>query len=125
MSPDSADRILERARKVLEIEGNAILEHIPRLGGSFVTLVRRILALQGRVAVCGVGKSGTIGEKIVATLASTGTPALILRALDAIHGDLGMLSTGDLLIAISHSGETVEILRAVNGARALGVERPL
>ncbi|MGH9362084.1 MAG: KpsF/GutQ family sugar-phosphate isomerase [Thermoanaerobaculia bacterium] len=116
-----ADRILERARRILEDEGNAILAKRGALGGSFVSLVRRILALPGRVVVTGIGKSGIIGEKIAATLSSTGTPAFFLRPVDALHGDLGTLQRGDLLLAISNSGETEEVLAVALAAKGLGL----
>src|SRR2546426_9976816 len=85
-----ADRILERARWILSEEGNAILRKRSDLGAAFVELVQRIMALPGRVIVTGLGKSGIIGEKIAATLSSTGTPAFFLKPVDALHGDLGM-----------------------------------
>ncbi len=116
-----SERILERARWILEEEGNAILRKRGQLGPPFVQLVRRILDLPGRVAVTGVGKSGIIGEKISATLSSTGTPAIFLKPVDALHGDLGMLRAGDLLLAISNSGETEEVLTVAFAAKGLGV----
>jgi len=116
-----SDRILESARRILDEEGNAILRKKDQLGQPFVQLVRRILALPGRVAITGVGKSGIIGEKISGTLSSTGTPALFLKPVDALHGDLGALRDDDLLIAISNSGETEEVLAVVFAARGLGV----
>ena len=115
------DRILAEARHILEEEGHAILKKRDHLGAPFVALVRRILALPGRVAVTGIGKSGIIGEKIAATLASTGTPAVFLKPVDALHGDLGSLSRKDLLLAISNSGETEEVLAVAIAAKGLGV----
>src|SRR5206468_11029648 len=79
------------------------------------------LELPGRVVVTGVGKSGLIGEKMAATLSSTGTPSFFLKPVDALHGDLGMLMAGDLLLAISNSGETEEVLAVVLAAKGLGV----
>ena len=116
-----ADRTLSRARSILAEEGNAILRKRDQLGPSFVELVRRVLELPGRVVVTGVGKSGLIGEKIAATLSSTGTPSFFLKPVDALHGDLGMLKAGDLLLAISNSGETEEVLAVVLAAKGLGV----
>lgn len=113
--------ILEEARRILEEEGKAILKKRDHLGEPFVRLVRRILNLPGRVAVTGVGKSGIIGEKIAATLSSTGTPAIFLKPVDALHGDLGALSAGDLLMAISNSGETEEVLAVAMAAKGIGV----
>jgi arabinose-5-phosphate isomerase len=115
------DHILAEARRILEEEGNAILKKRDHLGAPFVALVRRVLALPGRVAVTGIGKSGIIGEKIAATLASTGTPAVFLKPVDALHGDLGSLSGSDLLLAISNSGETEEVLAVAVAAKGLGV----
>lgn len=116
-----ADRIIQRARWILDEEGNAILRKKGQLGPEFVELVRRILALPGRVVVTGVGKSGIIGEKIAATLSSTGTPASFLKPVDALHGDLGTLRTGDLLLCISNSGETEEVLAVAMAAKGLGI----
>jgi arabinose-5-phosphate isomerase len=121
MVPMDSDRILLEARRILEEEGNAILKKRDQLGASFVALVQRILDLPGRVAVTGIGKSGIIGEKIAATLTSTGTPAVFLKPVDALHGDLGALSRGDLLVAISNSGETEEVLAVAIAAKGLGV----
>lgn len=115
-------RILSRARSLLEEEGNAILRRAARLETPFCRLVERILDLDGHVVVTGVGKSGLIGEKISATLSSTGTPSFFLRPVEALHGDLGMLRGSDVLLAISNSGETTEVLAVVSAARGLGVE---
>ncbi len=117
----NSDLVLSRARKILDVEGNAILQKRAHLGPSFVKLAERILRLEGRVAVTGVGKSGIVGEKIAATLSSTGTPALYLKPVDALHGDLGALTAGDLLLAISNSGETEEVLAVAAAAKGLGV----
>jgi arabinose-5-phosphate isomerase len=114
--------LLDRAREIVREEGEAVLRKGRQLGQGFVDLARRILRLEGRVVITGVGKSGIIGEKIAATLSSTGTPACFLRPVDALHGDLGMLSPRDLLLAISSSGETAEVLAVVEAAQELGVE---
>ncbi len=119
--PASSERILASARRVLAAEGTAVLDAAARLGEPFCRLVDAILRLPpGRVAVTGVGKSGIIGMKIAATLASVGTPAFFLKPLDAVHGDLGMVSHEDLLLALSHSGETAEILSVVFAAKNIG-----
>ena len=110
----------ETARKVLEIEAEAIRELIPRLGESFDRAVETLLACTGRVVVTGMGKSGLIGQKISATLASTGTPSLFLHPAEAIHGDLGRIVKGDVLLAVSNSGDTEEILALVEWVRRLG-----
>ena len=103
--------IIQKAADCLKQEADAIKALIPRLGEDFIRAVQLIRECKGKVVVTGVGKSGHIGSKIAATLASTGTPAFFLNPLDAYHGDLGMLSSDDLLLAISYSGATEELLR--------------
>ena len=111
----------ELARKVLEIEAQAIRDLIPRLDGSFDRAVEALLACTGRVVVTGMGKSGIIGQKISATLASTGTPSLVLHPADAIHGDLGRIVKGDLVLAVSSSGDTEEMLALLPTLKRLDV----
>ena len=118
--PDN-DQTLKRAREVLQIEADSILALRDRLGDEFVRLVEMILALEGKVVVTGVGKSMIVGQKIAATMCSTGTPAVSLDATAALHGDLGVLAKGDLLIAISNSGEAPELINVVFAARDLDV----
>ncbi len=101
---------LATARKVLEIEAEAIRELIPRLDESFDRAVETLFGCTGRVVATGMGKSGIIAQKISATLASTGTPSLFLHPAEAIHGDLGRIVKGDVLLAVSNSGDTEEIL---------------
>jgi arabinose-5-phosphate isomerase len=96
---------------VLESEAAAIRSLVPRLGESFLRALDLLIGCRGRVVVTGMGKSGIIGRKIAATLASTGTPALFLHPAEGIHGDLGMLSRSDVVIALSNSGETEELVR--------------
>ena len=103
--------IIHRAVECLECESQAIQALIPRLDDRFLQAVEAIRDCKGKIVVTGVGKSGHIGSKIAATLASTGTPAFFLNPLDAYHGDLGMLSSEDLVLAISYSGATEELLR--------------
>lgn len=103
--------MLEFARKVLETEADAIRSAISRLNDNFIKAVSAIMACKGRVVVTGIGKSGIIGKKIVATLSSTGTPSLFLHPAEAFHGDLGMITKGDVVIMLSFSGETEEILK--------------
>lgn len=110
--------ILDTARRVLQIEADSIREQIGNLGPSFVRAVEEIAASKGRLCVTGLGKSGLIGQKIAATLASTGTPAFFLHAAEASHGDLGMLVAGDVVLALSSSGESPEIARLLDFARA-------
>src|SRR5512134_3535122 len=109
----------ETARKVLEIESQAIRELIPRLDASFDRAVDLLFACTGRVVVTGMGKSGIIAQKISATLSSTGTPSLYLHPADAIHGDLGQVVKGDVVLAISHGGATDEILALIPQVRRL------
>ena len=111
----------EIARKVLELEARAILNLIPRLGEAFDRAVEALHACKGRVVVTGMGKSGLIGTKIAATFSSTGTPSLFLHPAEALHGDIGMVVPGDLVLAISHSGETEELLRLLELIRRLDV----
>lgn len=109
--------ILESARKVLQIEADSIREQIRNLGPPFVQAVETIASSRGRLCVTGIGKSGLVGQKIAATLASTGTPAYFLHAAEASHGDLGMLVPGDIVLALSYSGETPEVVRLLDFAR--------
>ena len=110
--------ILETARRVLQIEADSIREQIGNLGPTFVRAVEEIAACRGRLCVTGLGKSGLIGSKMASTLASTGTPAYFLHAAEASHGDLGMLAAGDIVLALSASGESPEIVRLLEFARA-------
>jgi len=115
-------RVLELGRETLAIEADAIRALHARLGDddSFVNAAQLILACKGRVVVSGMGKSGHIGRKIAATLASTGTPAFFMHPGEAAHGDLGMVTAGDVLIAISNSGESSEILDILPAVKRLG-----
>ena len=111
---------LALARKVLQIEAAAILDLVDRVDGRFDRAVRLLLDCRGRVIVTGMGKSGIISRKIAATLSSTGTPATFLHPAEAIHGDLGIIQTDDVVLALSHSGETYEILRLLEAIKRLG-----
>lgn len=108
--PVDAARALALAREVLTTEANAILALSTRIGAAFVATVELILHCKGRVVVCGIGKSGHIGRKLAATLASTGTPAFFVHPTDASHGDLGMITPDDVVIMLSNSGETDELM---------------
>jgi arabinose-5-phosphate isomerase len=110
----------ETARKVLEIESEAIRELIPRLDKTFDRAVETLHTCTGRVVVTGMGKSGLIGQKITATLSSTGTPSLFLHPAEATHGDLGRIVKGDVLVALSNSGDTEELLGLASWAKRLG-----
>jgi arabinose-5-phosphate isomerase len=111
---------LSLARKVLETEAAAILALVDRLDERFDRAVRLLLDCRGRVIVTGMGKSGIICRKIAATLSSTGTPALFLHPAEAIHGDLGVITADDVIVALSHSGETEELLRLLETIKRLG-----
>ena len=102
--PFDAEQALTLARKTFEIEAAAVLGLAGRVGAEFAEAVGLMLACQGRVVVMGMGKSGHIGRKIAATLASTGTPAMFVHPAEASHGDLGMIKSVDLVLAISNSG---------------------
>ena len=108
------------ARKVLQTEAAAILALVERLDGGFERAVALLLECRGRIIVTGIGKSGIICQKIAATFASTGTPAFFLHPAEAIHGDLGVLKSDDVIVAISYSGETEELLRLLETIKRLG-----
>jgi len=112
--------ILEEARKVIRIEAEALMALADSINGEFERAVDLILASHGRVVVTGMGKSGLIGQKIASTMASTGTPAFFLHPAEGIHGDLGMIMKGDVVIALSNSGETEEVLRILPVIKRLG-----
>jgi arabinose-5-phosphate isomerase len=115
-----ADRAVAMGRQVLEIEAAAVAALGRRLDGAFGAAVAMILGSRGRVVVSGIGKSGHIARKLAATFASTGTPAYFVHAAEAIHGDLGMITRDDVLIAISNSGENDELLTIVPLVKRLG-----
>jgi arabinose-5-phosphate isomerase len=118
IAPPAIDLAL--ARKVLQTEAAAIQALVDRLGEPFERAVRLLLDCRGRVIVTGMGKSGIICRKIAATLSSTGTPAFFLHPAEAIHGDLGVLQPEDVIIALSYSGETDELLRLLETIKRLG-----
>ncbi|GAA4337682.1 KpsF/GutQ family sugar-phosphate isomerase [Pigmentiphaga soli] len=111
---------LASARRTLAIETQALQDLAGRLDDSFVAAVRMLLDCRGRVVVSGIGKSGHIARKIAATLASTGTPAFFVHSAEAVHGDLGMITADDLLVAISYSGTSVELLTVVPLVKRMG-----
>jgi arabinose-5-phosphate isomerase len=113
---------LAEARRVLEVEAAAILDIIQHLDRAFVDAVETIATCSGRVVTMGVGKSGIICRKISATLASTGTPSFFMHPTEAIHGDMGMLVTGDVVLAVSNSGETEELTRILPSIKRVGSE---
>jgi arabinose-5-phosphate isomerase len=116
-----ATQLLASARRALQIEARAVEALLPRLDARFAAACRLLLACQGRVVVTGMGKSGHIARKIAATLASTGTPAFFLHPAEAGHGDLGMITRSDLLLALTNSGETPEIVLLLAHLKRLGV----
>src|SRR5262249_37651750 len=113
---------LAEAKRVLEVEAAAILGLVEHLDGVFVDVVELINACNGRVVTMGLGKSGIVCRKISATLASTGTPSFFLHPAEAIHGDLGMIVKGDVVLAVANSGETEELVRLLPSIKRIGAE---
>ena len=113
-------RIFDRAKEVLRIEAEAVHQMQDQLDDQFVAAVETILACRGRLVVMGMGKSGHVARKIAATMASTGTPALFVHPAEARHGDLGMIQAEDVVLALSHSGETEEIAAIAPHIKRLG-----
>ncbi len=122
--PPSTTResLLDQAKRVLYLEAEALRGVADRLGPSFESAIELLLSCQGKVVVTGIGKSGHIGNKIAATLASTGTPAFFVHPAELRHGDFGMLEERDLVIALSYSGETVEIKHVLDPIKRLGLK---
>ena len=113
---------LESAKRALNFEIEALKEAVKNLDDSFTSAVELILNSSGRLIVCGMGKSGLIGNKIAATLSSTGTPSFFLHPAEALHGDLGMVKEDDVVLLLSNSGETDEIIRIVPFLRRIGTK---
>ncbi|MEE2711726.1 MAG: SIS domain-containing protein, partial [Planctomycetota bacterium] len=118
--PQGEDR-LARARTVLEMEARAIKGLVPTLGEPFERALDLLLACQGHVVVTGIGKAGIIATKISATLASTGTPSFYLHPADGIHGDLGRVRKEDVVMLLSNSGESNEVMNLIDPLRKIGV----
>jgi len=118
---EKASELLAAGRKVLQIEADAVAALGERLDERFVQAVEMILACKGRIVVTGMGKSGLICQKVAATMASTGTPAIFLHPAEGVHGDLGILMKGDIVIAVSNSGETEEITRILPIIKRMGL----
>ncbi len=112
---------LDTARRVLRIEAEALGDLLRRLDGRFEQAVDLLMVCKGRVVVTGMGKSGLIGRKIAATFSSTGTPSVFLHPAEAVHGDLGMLMSGDVVLAVSYGGETDEIVALLETIKRLGL----
>ncbi len=119
LSPEEA---IALGRRVLDIESRAVAALSERLDASFADAVRLVLACEGRVVVSGIGKSGHVGNKIASTLASTGTPAFFVHPAEASHGDLGMITEQDIMIALSNSGESSELVTIVPLAKRRGAK---
>lgn len=117
-----SSKALELARQVLSIEGNAVLALIERIDESFLRALSLILNCHGRVIVSGIGKSGHVGRKIASTLASTGTPSFFVHPAEASHGDLGMITSNDVLLALSNSGESAELLNILPSIKRQGAK---
>jgi len=122
MTDDLPTNPIDLARRVLETEAQAILGLVPLLNGNFDRALDLLHACAGRVIVTGMGKSGIIAHKLSATLSSTGTPAIFLHAAEAVHGDLGVVQKDDVVIALSYSGETEELIRLLEAIRRIGAK---
>lgn len=120
-APLDEQKLVARARQVLEIEAAAVAALRSRIDERFVAACQLLNACKGRVVVTGMGKSGHIGDKIAATFASTGTPAFFLHAAEASHGDIGMITQADVILALSNSGETAELIAILPVIKRLGV----
>ena len=116
------EAMLKHAQDVLRMEAEAILELVPRVDANFAAAISLILECSGRTVITGMGKSGIIGRKMAATFASTGTPSFYLHPAEGIHGDLGMVTADDVVIALSNSGETGEILNILPSLRRIGAK---
>jgi len=117
----NAQSLQNLGRSVVQIEGAAIAQLESRIDDVFVQACHALLACEGRIVVCGIGKSGHIGAKLAATLASTGSPAFFVHAAEASHGDLGMFKSNDVVIGISYSGTSSELLTLIPGIKRLGI----
>ena len=113
MTEDKKDQALAAGRRVLATEGEALSAFADALGSSFADAVELLAGVEGRIVVCGIGKSGHVARKVAATFASTGSPAQFLHASEAAHGDLGMLTSQDAAVILSNSGETKELAAVI------------
>ncbi|MCK5925825.1 MAG: KpsF/GutQ family sugar-phosphate isomerase, partial [Methylococcales bacterium] len=121
MFSDHQQKLCTLARKVIETEANEVMALTQQINQDFITACELILQCQGRVVVTGLGKSGHIARKIAATFASTGTPAFFVHSGEASHGDLGMITSNDVVLAVSNSGETTEIITILPIIKRLNV----
>ena len=113
-------KVLAEARAILKKEIQALEQSCDALDDGFVAAIELIRRSRGKLVVTGIGKSGLIGQKIAATMSSTGTAAIFMHSVDALHGDLGMVATGDVVLALSHSGSSIELLDLVDPLRRIG-----
>ena len=118
----NSQRILKIAKKVLKVESQAINQLIDKLNDDFEKSIQAILKCKGRIIILGMGKSGIIGKKIAATMSSTGTPSYFVHPAEAIHGDLGMITNNDIIILISNSGETSELVQLISPLKSKKVK---
>lgn len=118
--PNYDEAIISRGIAVLESEGSAVMDLRERVGGAFVKAVNLIASSGGKLVITGMGKSGSIGRKLSGTFASTGTPSFFMHPAESIHGDLGMLTADDIVLALSNSGETEEIVRILPAIARIG-----
>ena len=114
--------VVEEAKRVLQVEADAVLALMAGIGANFEDAVEKMFECTGKVVITGMGKSGLVCQKIASTMASTGTPAFFLHPAEGVHGDLGMLARGDVVIAVSNSGETEEVVRILPVIRRLGLD---
>src|SRR3990172_9613316 len=122
MDKQQENKLIHQAKEVVRIEADAVYALIDRVDHDFIKAVEIIESCKGRVVVTGMGKSGLIGKKIAATLASTGTPSMFLHPAEGSHGDLGMITRGDVVIALSSSGETSELTSILFILRLLDIK---
>lgn len=114
--------VIKEAKRVLQVEADAVLALMDGIAANFEDAVEKMFECKGKVVITGMGKSGLICQKIASTMASTGTPAFFLHPAEGVHGDLGMLAKGDVVIAVSNSGETEEVVRILPVIRRLGLD---
>ena len=122
LSPQDREAIIAQGKEVLRIEAEAVSKLAERLDDGFVAAVELILGCTGKLVITGIGKSGAIGHKLAGTFSSTGTPALFLHPAEGVHGDLGVLSGQDVLLLLSHSGETDELISIMPVVARIGAK---
>ena len=120
--PMDTKRVLERARQALSIESQAIADLIPRLGGDFTSATQLILGCRGKLIITGIGKSGAIGRKLAGTFSSTGSPSVFFHPAEGVHGDLGLITSEDVLLLLSYSGESDELIAIMPVVKRIGAK---